>query len=87
MAEQRFFRSAQYGNIPELQRALADGINVNHRHALGWTALQCAAINGKADVVKFLVKHGVDINAGDEYVNIYKTGMEKGAHPLDGNLL
>lgn len=58
---------------------------MNTRHPLGWTALQAAAINGKTEAVKFLLKNGADPNAGDEFVNVYKTAMEKGLHSLDGN--
>ncbi|XP_033215350.1 caseinolytic peptidase B protein homolog isoform X2 [Belonocnema kinseyi] len=81
--EKRFFRAAQYGNIPDLKKALADGMNVNSKHPLGWTALHVAAINGKSEVVKFLISNGADINAGDEFINVYKTAMEKGLHTLD----
>ncbi|KAF7386824.1 caseinolytic peptidase B protein isoform X1 [Vespula maculifrons] len=81
--EKRFFRAAQYGNIPELKRALSDGIDVNERHPLGWTALQAAAINGKGDAVKFLIEKGADLNAGDNFINVYKTAMQKGLHTIE----
>lgn len=66
-------------------QAIADGVNVNARHQLGWTALQCAAINGKTEVVSFLLENGADPNAGDEFVNVYKTALERGLHSLDGD--
>lgn len=81
--EKRFFRAAQYGNIPELKRALSDGIDVNARHSLGWTALQAAAINGKADAVKFLIDKGADLNLGDNFINVYKTAIQKGLHSIE----
>lgn len=59
-------------------------MDVNSKHPLGWTALHVAAINGKSEVVKFLISNGADINAGDEFINVYKTAMEKGLHTLDG---
>lgn len=81
--EKRFFLAALYGNIPELKRILASGFNVNTRHLLGWTALHAAAINGKVEAVKLLISHGIDVNAGDDYVNVYKTAKEKGMRKLD----
>lgn len=67
-------------------QALKDGIDVNIRHPLGWTALHTAAINNKAEIIKVLLDNGADINAGDNFVNVYKTAMEKGLHSLDGIL-
>ncbi|EFN68464.1 Caseinolytic peptidase B protein-like protein [Camponotus floridanus] len=83
LAEKRFFRAVQYGNISELRKAIADGIDVNVRHSLGWTALHTAAINQKVEVIKILLHNGADINAGDNFVNVYRTAMEKGLHSLD----
>lgn len=65
-------------------QALSDGIDVNERHPLGWTALQAAAINGKGDAVKFLIEKGADLNAGDNFINVYKTAMQKGLHTIEG---
>ena len=45
-----------------------------------------AAINGKSEAIKFLISNGADVNAGDEFINVYKTAMEKGLHTLDGKL-
>ncbi|XP_012288183.1 caseinolytic peptidase B protein homolog [Orussus abietinus] len=81
--EKRLFRAAKYGNIPDLKRALADGVDINTRHPLGWTALQTAAINGKVDAVQFLLKNGADPNAGDHFINVYKTSKEKKLNTLD----
>lgn len=65
-------------------QALADGIDVNTRHPLGWTALHTAAINKKVEIIKILLDNDVDVNAGDNFVNVYKTAMEKGLHSFDG---
>ncbi|GAB1862010.1 Caseinolytic peptidase B protein-like protein [Camponotus japonicus] len=83
LAEKRFFRAVQYGNISELRKAIADGIDINVRHSLGWTALHTAAVNQKVEVIKILLHNGADINAGDNFVNVYRTAMEKGLHSLD----
>ncbi|KAK0073001.1 hypothetical protein PV325_010397, partial [Microctonus aethiopoides] len=81
--ENRFFKAAQHGNISDLKRALADGVDINSRHILGWTALHCAAINGNTEAVQFLLIHGADVNAIDEFVNVYKTAKDKRIHTLD----
>ncbi|XP_011685269.1 PREDICTED: caseinolytic peptidase B protein homolog isoform X2 [Wasmannia auropunctata] len=83
LKEKRFFRAVQYGNISELKKSIADGIDVNTRHPLGWTALQTAAINQREEIIKILLKNGADVNAGDNFVNVYRTAMEKGLHSVD----
>lgn len=65
-------------------QSIADGIDVNIRHPLGWTALQTAAINQREEIIKILVANGADINAQDNFVNVYRIAMEKGLHSLDG---
>ena len=56
------------------------------RHPLGWNALHTAAINGKVEALKFLIKSGADINAGDNFSNVYKTAVEKRMHPSEGKV-
>ncbi|PSN36446.1 Caseinolytic peptidase B protein [Blattella germanica] len=60
-----------------------EGFDVNLRHPLGWTALQLAAVNGKIDAVRALLAAGADPNLGDEFINVYRTAIEKGLHSID----
>lgn len=46
--------------------------------------MHVAAINGRPEVIKLLLSKGADVNAEDEFVNVYKTAIEKGIHSLDG---
>lgn len=34
--------------------------------------------------VKFLLENGADVNAGDDFVHIYRTAREKGMYSVDG---
>ena len=54
------------------QEFIAEGVNVNCRHPYGWTALHAAAMNGKAEAVKFLLKSGADPNTPDNFSNIFQ---------------
>ncbi|XP_012138184.2 mitochondrial disaggregase [Megachile rotundata] len=81
--EKEFFQAAKYGDIKKLKAILKSGIDVNVRHPLGWTALHVAAINFQPKVVKLLIEHGADVNAQDEFINVYATAIEKGLQILD----
>ncbi|KOC58912.1 Caseinolytic peptidase B protein like protein [Habropoda laboriosa] len=81
--EKQFFRAAKYGNIPELTNIIKGGIDVNTRHSLGWTALHLAAISAQPEAIKLLLKNGADVNAPDEFINVYGSAIEKGLHTLD----
>lgn len=81
--QKQFFYAAKYGNVAELTKLIKDGIDVNMRHPLGWTALHVAAMNGRAEVIKLLLKHGADVNAQDEFINVYGSAIEKRIDTLD----
>ncbi|RLU24499.1 hypothetical protein DMN91_002588 [Ooceraea biroi] len=78
-----FFHATQCGDIAALKRAIANGVDVNTRHPLGWTALHTAAINQMPEAIKVLLDNGVDINAGDNFTNVYRTAKEKSMHLMD----
>uniref|UniRef100_A0A8D3BUN4 ClpB family mitochondrial disaggregase n=1 Tax=Scophthalmus maximus TaxID=52904 RepID=A0A8D3BUN4_SCOMX len=64
-------------------RLLKEGVDPNHRHRLGWTALMVAAMNRQHGVVKVLLEAGADPNTGDHFNNVYDTSREKGIHSLE----
>nr|CAD7405391.1 unnamed protein product [Timema poppensis] len=82
-AEKRLFRAAKFGNVQEIQRLHSEGFDVNQRHPLGWTALHVAAINGKVEVLKTLIEAGANVDLGDDFINVYRTSIEKGLHSID----
>lgn len=62
-------------------------LDVNTRHKLGWTALMVAAVNGKAETCKVLLKAGADPNLEDKYINSTRTAKEVGLHSLEGKVI
>ncbi|CAH1398383.1 unnamed protein product [Nezara viridula] len=80
----KFFNCIKYGTSKELRKLLKDGsVNVNLKHHLGWTALHLAAVNGNTELLKILIEAGCDVNAGDEYINNYRTAHEKGLNTFE----
>ncbi|KAG8137142.1 hypothetical protein E2320_005670, partial [Naja naja] len=75
--------AVRLNSVPEVERLLQEGVSVNTRHKLGWTALMVAAINRNSSVVKVLLAGGADPNLGDEFSSVYQTAKEKGIHSLE----
>ncbi|MFH0785245.1 MAG: ankyrin repeat domain-containing protein [Pseudomonadota bacterium] len=55
-------KAAFSGNLPEVERLLENGANVNAKRDDGITALIGASIEGHEDVVALLLAKGVDVN-------------------------
>ncbi|XP_026196549.1 caseinolytic peptidase B protein homolog [Anabas testudineus] len=75
--------AARTSNCQDVARLLKEGVDPNHRHRLGWTALMVAAMNRQHSVLKTLLENGADPNAGDHFNNVYDTSREKGIHSLE----
>ncbi|XP_026994645.2 caseinolytic peptidase B protein homolog [Tachysurus fulvidraco] len=75
--------AARSNNAEEVKRLLADGVDPNTRHHLGWTALMVASMNGQHNVVKVLLESGADPNLGDDFSSGYGTARGKGIHSLE----
>ncbi|XP_008423690.1 caseinolytic peptidase B protein homolog isoform X1 [Poecilia reticulata] len=75
--------AARTNNAQDVSRLIKEGVDPNHRHRLGWTALMVAAMNRQHSAVKTLLEAGADPNAGDDFNNVYDTSREKGIHSLE----
>jgi ATP-dependent Clp protease ATP-binding subunit ClpB len=79
----RLLRAVKSGTVGAVERLLTlESVDVNGRHMLGWGALHVAAVNGRGDVARVLLKAGADPNLPEEYTNIYHTAREKRMHSL-----
>ena len=58
--------SAHQGDLAKVRSFVEQGISVDSRDSEGRTALHYAAMQGKADVVEFLLSRGADVNAKDK---------------------
>ncbi|XP_072376408.1 mitochondrial disaggregase-like [Diabrotica undecimpunctata] len=81
--EQRLFKACLFGLTHELERLVKQGVDINRRHHLGWTPLLVATVNGRYEIVEYLLKNQADPNLSDNYVNPNRTANEKGMHPIE----
>ncbi|XP_069496385.1 mitochondrial disaggregase [Ambystoma mexicanum] len=75
--------AARTNNAQEVKRLVTAGVDVNCRHALGWTPLMVAAISKNQSIVKALLAAGADPNLGDNFSNVYQSAKEKSLHSLE----
>ena len=66
---------ASLGELEEVAKSLANGVDVNQTDDEGYSALQAAAENGYLDVVKLLVEKGVNIAYKGEYTALQLAEM------------
>jgi len=64
-AESDFVAAARWGRADAVERALANGIDVDALDDEGITALRWAAVEGQAPIVRLLVDAGADVDAAD----------------------
>eukprot|EP00052_Salpingoeca_macrocollata_P008733 m.68938 g.68938 ORF g.68938 m.68938 type:complete len:245 (-) comp16742_c0_seq4:64-798(-) len=64
-AEKNLRAGAAEGNVEKVEKALAEGANVNAADDKKRAALHFACTSGKKEVVACLLEHGVDVNQRD----------------------
>jgi ankyrin repeat protein len=60
------YDAAERGDLSEVKRLVAEGIDANVRGTIGCTALLHAASKGHTSVAEFLIRKGADVNAKNE---------------------
>lgn len=66
---------ASLGELAEVEKSLASGVDVNSTDDEGYSALQAAAENGYLDVVKLLVEKGANVDYKGEYTALQLAEM------------
>ncbi|AYA69729.1 ankyrin repeat domain-containing protein [Acinetobacter sp. WCHA55] len=66
---------ASLGELAEVEKSLANGVDVNSTDDEGYSALQAAAENGYLDVVKLLVEKGANVQYKGEYTALQLAEM------------
>lgn len=64
-AESALHAAAWAGDLPEVERLLASGANVNWQDSIGESALFGAVGHARMEVVRFLLTHGADARLVD----------------------
>ncbi|PIN20327.1 Ankyrin repeat and DHHC-type Zn-finger domain containing protein [Handroanthus impetiginosus] len=60
------YTAAAYGDMEKLQRLVeSEGCSVSEPDALGYYALQWAALNNRTAAAQYIIEHGGDVNARD----------------------
>ncbi|XP_050212367.1 protein S-acyltransferase 24 [Mercurialis annua] len=60
------YTAAAYGDLEKLQRLVeSEGCSVSEPDALGYYALQWAALNNRTAAAQYIIQHGADVNARD----------------------
>lgn len=66
---------ASLGELEEVEKSLANDVDVNQKDDEGYSALQAAAENGYLDIVKLLVARGADVSYKGEYTALQLAEM------------
>ena len=74
---------SSFGEVAEVKKTLANGVDVNQTDEEGYSALQAAAENGYLDVVKLLVANGANVNYKGEYTAMQLAEMAEQAEIVD----
>ena len=61
------FEAVFVGDVAEIKRLIASGVDVDEKHKTGYTSLHFACLRKKEDCVRVLLQHGADPNTVDRY--------------------
>lgn len=74
---------ASLGEVEEIEKLLAQGVDVNQTDDEGYSALQAAAENDNLDVVKLLVEKGANVAYKGEYTALQLAEMAGNSAVVD----
>ncbi|MEI8044042.1 MAG: ankyrin repeat domain-containing protein, partial [Verrucomicrobiota bacterium] len=63
--ERAFLPRVLGGHLQSVKKCLAGGVDPNTKNTDGWSALMCASVAGKTEIVKLLLEHGALVDAKD----------------------
>jgi hypothetical protein len=91
-ADERLFRAARHGDLPGIERSLADGATVSAAAPIdGKTALFRAAVFGQAGAVRLLLERGADPGArgndGQLPIEVVQAARAEETDPAAGRAL
>lgn len=72
--------AAFQGDLHEIQRLIASGVDLNEGDYDGRTAIHLAASEGQEEVVKYLIAKGVNINPRDRWGGTPLADAKRGNH-------
>ena len=72
--------AAFQGDLHEIQRLVASGVDLNEGDYDGRTGIHLAASEGQEDVVKFFIAKGVNINPKDRWGGTPLADAKRGNH-------
>jgi outer membrane protein assembly factor BamB len=68
------WEAARVGDLTAVKKLHAEGFDLNARTKYGATALSFACDKGHLDVARYLIEHGADVNAKDDFYQVTPLG-------------
>ena len=87
VATRELWQVAVAGAVDQVESLLAGGAEINRSNPAGFTALMLAAYHSHREMVKALIEHGADVNAGSGSLTAVKLADDAGHEEIVSLLL